>query len=39
MWRVYKYVMLLLLIAFLGIQFIETHNTNPPVKGEIQVPP
>jgi hypothetical protein len=39
MGKIYRFVMVLLLLAFLGIQFIDTPNTNPPVKGEIQIPP
>lgn len=34
-----KIVMVILLLSFLGIQFIDVSNTNPPVIGEIQVSP
>ena len=38
MGKIYKSIMVLLILAFIGIQFVDTPHTNPPVTGEIEVP-
>lgn len=39
MGRFFKYFFVLLILAFIGIQFIEIEKTNPPVTAEINAPP
>jgi len=38
MGRIFKVVVILLILAFVGIQFIDVEKTNPPVTAEIQAP-
>jgi hypothetical protein len=38
MGKIYKYLFILLVLAFIGIQFVDTPLTNPPVTGEIDAP-
>lgn len=38
MGRFFKYFFVLLILAFVGIQFIEIEKTNPPVTAEIDAP-
>ena len=39
MGRFVKAVIAILILAFIGIQFIDVEKTNPPVKGDIDAPP
>lgn len=39
MGRFFKVVFVLIFLALIGIQFVEVNRTNPPITGEIQVPP
>ena len=36
--KIYKYLFMLLILALIGIQFIDVPITNPPVSGEIEAP-
>lgn len=38
MGRIFKYFFLLLVVAFIGIQFIEVDKTNPQVTADLQAP-
>lgn len=39
MGRIFKYAFVIIVIAFIGIQFIEVDKTNPQVSADIQAPP
>ncbi len=38
MGRITKAVLIILILAFIGIQFVDVEKTNPPVKGDIGAP-